>query len=129
MDFQSILFDHGITRDTYDIDSAIIAWSHELHAYLLDETSCFDLERSRVDRQDDADAYLNCTLVTNGESAMCAVQCLLTRWVSDLRFKCSTREIIDTNIVDDQAVVRVLNISQHCAITIRLTITQGGEAV
>jgi len=121
--FNTILTRHGFIASTYDFDSTILGWSHDLHSALLDSESIFDIDQCEIFQNlDQPNEYLRVELVTINNDIDAGVQFFYHRWLTELRYENPIREIIDVQRLDQYVTIQVLTISQHNAMTIRLTI-------
>ena len=122
-DFHAIMTSHGFTRDSYDFESTIAGFDHDIHFALFDDDSIFDVDRSRSYRQwDNPSAMVRTELVTRDGDLDAAVRFFQQRWVSELRYENPLREITDIRCSDDGVRIRVLTISEHTAITLLFNI-------
>lgn len=122
-DFQAIMTSHGFTRDSYDFESTIAGFDHDIHFALFDDDSIFDVDRSHSCRQwDNPCALVRAELLTRDGNLDNALQFFQSRWLSKLRYQNPQREIIDVYRSSDVIAVHVLTISKQNAITLLFNI-------
>ena len=125
-DFASLLLEHGFTRKTYDFDSTMLGFQHDIFNALIHNDSVFS-EQSFIRAQPDCpDALLRCELIAESGDLASAVQHFYERWFEELRYSNSVLELLNLEIHEDVASIQVLTITKANAMTFVFNIQRGG---
>jgi len=123
--FAALLLEHGFTPKTYDFDSTMLGFQHDIFNALIHNDPVFS-EQSFIREQPDCpDALLRCELVTQSEDLSAAVQHFYARWFEELRYSNSVLELLNLEMHEDAASIHVLTISKANAMTFVFNIQRG----
>ena len=123
--FASLLLEHGFTPKTYDFDSTMLGFQHDIFNALIHNDPVFS-EQSFIREQPDCpDALLRCELVTQSENLSAAVQHFYARWFEELRYENPVLELLNLEMHKDTASIHVLTISKANAMTFVFNIQRG----
>lgn len=123
-DFYSIMLGHGFSADQYDFESTITGFDYDIHFALLDDRSVFDIDRSRSYRQwNTPNAFVRADLVTRDGDIAAGIRFFQQRWSTELCYDNPVHEIIDVQQCSHSAIIHVLTVSQHNAMTLQFNIT------
>ena len=123
--FAALLLEHGFTPKTYDFDSTMLGFQHDIFNALIHNDQVFS-EQSFIREQPDCpDALLRCELVTQSDDLSAAVQHFYARWFEELRYSNSVLELLNLEMHEDAASIHVLTISKANAMTFVFNIQRG----
>ncbi|MBQ0747678.1 MAG: hypothetical protein KBT82_04295 [Marinobacter sp.] len=125
-DFASLLVKHGFTPQTYDFDSTMLGFQHDIFNALIHNDSVFS-EQSLIRAQPDCpDALLRCELIAESGDLASAVQHFYARWFAELRYENPMLELLNLEMREDVASIHVLTITKANAMTFVFNIQRGG---
>lgn len=123
--FASLLLEHGFNPKTYDFDSTMLGFQHDIFNALIHNDPVFS-EQSFIREQPDCpDALLRCELVTQSDDLSAAVQHFYARWIEELRYENPVLELLNLEMHEDAASIHVLTISKANAMTFVFNIHRG----
>ncbi|WP_303285320.1 hypothetical protein [Marinobacter sp. SS8-8] len=123
--FASLLLEHGFTPKTYDFDSTMLGFQHDIFNALIHNDPVFSEQSFIREQLDCPDALLRCELVTQSENLSAAVQHFYARWFEELRYENPVLELLNLEMHKDTASIHVLTISKANAMTFVFTIQRG----
>ena len=123
--FASLLLEHGFTPKTYDFDSTMLGFQHDIFNALIHHDPVFSEQSFIREQPDYPDALLRCELVTQSGDLPAAVQHFYARWFEELRYSNSVLELLNLEMHEAAASIHVLTISKANAMTFVFNIQRG----
>ena len=123
--FAALLLEHGFTPKTYDFDSTMLGFQHDIFNALIHNDPVFS-EQSFIREQPDChDALLRCELVSKSDDLSAVVQHFYVRWFEEIRYENPVLELLNLKMHEDAASIHVLTISKANAMTFVFNIQRG----
>ena len=119
LDFKKVLTAYGFGLVDEEMHSTIAGFSHDVSNALLSNSTIFDSEKSRIQRQPhNLNALLKCDLIYRELSQIACLDHFFDIWFSEIRYSHPVREIIDIRNNSKSVSIQIVSVSQRTAITI-----------
>jgi hypothetical protein len=118
LDFKKILTAYGFGLVDEEMHSTIAGFSHDVSNALLSNSTIFDSEKSRIQRQPhNLNALLKCDLIYRELNQRECIDHFIDIWFSEIRYSHPVREVIDIRNSGKSVSIHILVVSQRTAIT------------
>ncbi|MEP3561267.1 MAG: hypothetical protein ABJM19_08480 [Marinobacter sp.] len=127
LQFPAILVEHGFTPVTYDFDSTILGFRHDIYNALIHRSPVFSEDSKITSHRFSPGAFLQVQLMTHaaGSDLDSALSYFFRQWFAELRYQLPVCEIFEVRRNALTADIHALSINEHNAMTFRFSIQRG----
>jgi hypothetical protein len=120
--FPAILVDYGFTPVTYDFDSTILGFRHDIYNALVYQSPIFSEHSKIISQRFSPGAFLRIELLIHSGDLNSALSYFFTQWFAELRYQLPVCEIFDVHRDALTADIRLLTTTEHNAMTFLFSI-------